>query len=1046
MEQHLFPLREVQAAYWAGRTSGLTLGNVAAYCYCEYTGQGLDSDRLERALQRLIQRHDALRLVIRDDGLQEVLRDTPVFRLIVNNLTALGVKGASRQLRHIRKRLSHQIRPLNQWPLFVAEVTALPSGESRFHFGFDLMMCDAASFRILLGDLARLYVDPDAVLSPILGTFRNYVLGEEELRRGDDYQQSRRYWLKQMDDLPAAPSLPHRVDPDKIASPRFVRVYRDVDRLRWSSIKAYAAHHRVTATAVVLALYGETLARYSGDSRLTLNLPVFNRSPIIPNVDELIGDFTSLVPIVIKIDKAATFVQRARRIQQQLWQALDNRIASDVVWRERSRQFGGTREGLLPYVFTSVLGLQEPAWTRAPEWPVEALPVEMSTQTPQVMCDFIVLESEGRLRWALHYVNELFHQETIDGIVNTFSVRLDALEHGESWEATAAAVLPDEAESFAPCVSREIRPEARLEQLFLESARRYPEHPAVITVNGTMSYRELERRSAALMRQIRRLGPSSGECLIAVVLPKGWEQVAAVLGIMRAGAAYVPVDPRLPASRISMLLRNSGVKVALTRSDVEPWMEWPTDVTRILVDQTEPLPNNDILDCPPLVSDSLAYVTYTSGSTGTPKGVMISHRGAVNTVLEINRLCEVAPTDRVLAVSSLSFDLSVYDMFGMLAAGGAVVMPDAGQELNLKHWLELIRCGTVTIWNSVPALLQLLLDGAAPEWSFSQLRIAMVSGDWVPLTLPHLLRQRAPEARFLAMGGATEASIWSIYKWVAEVEPGWSSIPYGRALPNQSVYVLDAQLESCPVWTPGEIYIGGLGVARGYLNDPERTAASFIVHSASSERLYRTGDFGRYLPDGEVEFLGRRDSQVKILGHRIELGEVESVLLKHPAVRQCAVIPTGEERRLSALIAYVAVSQEVARTTPDGLRLLAAAELPPHMVPREVVVLDQLPLTSNGKVDRRMLAEVARSTRPKPAYVEPRNSAELTVASFWMDVLRIERVGVHDDFFELGGDSLAATRIVSRINAAFGCSKSIRAIFDQPTISGLCSDLQTVPA
>jgi amino acid adenylation domain-containing protein len=303
----------------------------------------------------------------------------------------------------------------------------------------------------------------------------------------------------------------------------------------------------------------------------------------------------------------------------------------------------------------------------------------------------------------------------------------------------------------------------------------------------------------------------------------------------------------------------------------------------------------------------LAYVIYTSGSTGAPKGVMIDHRGAVNTILDINRRFAIGRDDRVLAISSLSFDLSVYDIFGTLAAGGTIVFPDAAAARDPERWLELIRRERVTVWNSVPALMSMLVEvaGGRPECAPRSLRVVLLSGDWIPLALPDQIRRSMPDVDVISLGGATEASIWSIAYRIDEIDPEWKSVPYGRPLANQYFHVLDERLDHRPVWVPGQLFIGGIGLAKGYWRDEESTRTRFFTHPRTGERLYRTGDLGRYLPDGNLEFLGREDFQVKIRGHRIELGEIETVLNQHPAIRESVCTVIGEERGNERLVAYV---------------------------------------------------------------------------------------------------------------------------------------------
>jgi amino acid adenylation domain-containing protein len=439
----------------------------------------------------------------------------------------------------------------------------------------------------------------------------------------------------------------------------------------------------------------------------------------------------------------------------------------------------------------------------------------------------------------------------------------------------------------------------------------------------------------------------------------------------------------------------------------------------------------------------LAYVIFTSGSTGTPKGVMIDHRGAVNTILDVNRTWNVGPDDRVLALSSLSFDLSVWDIFGMLAAGGAIVLPRADAQREPLHWLERIRDEKVTVWNTVPALLRMLVEVLevhardtrdVRDGFESPLRLALLSGDWIPLDLPDRVRALAPRTQLVSLGGATEASIWSIAFPIGRIDPAWKSIPYGRPMANQTFHVLDDRMAPRPDWVPGHLYIGGVGLAKGYWRDPEKTAASFGQHPDTGERLYRTGDLGRALPDGTIELLGREDFQVKIQGYRIELGEIEAALAEHPGVRAAVAAAAGERMGTRRLIAYV-VPAGPWDGLADILREHLRAKLPEYMIPAVFVPLDALPLGPNGKLDRRALPEpeaaLGRGDRQPP-----QAGTEETLAAIWAEVLRrpAGRIGRGDNFFELGGDSLLATQIMARVREVFGLELPLRTFFETLTL------------
>ncbi|MFB9840318.1 amino acid adenylation domain-containing protein, partial [Actinoallomurus acaciae] len=421
-----------------------------------------------------------------------------------------------------------------------------------------------------------------------------------------------------------------------------------------------------------------------------------------------------------------------------------------------------------------------------------------------------------------------------------------------------------------------------------------------------LTYRQLTGRDAEVAGRLRAAELRPAEP-VAIWMDKGWEQVVAVLGTLLAGGAYLPVDTAQPAARRDAILSDAGVRVVLTQSWLAEAGDLPDTVTALAVDD---LPEDAMPAVAPpraVSPDDLAYVIYTSGSTGSPKGVMISHRAALNTVEDIDRRHGIGAGDRVLGVAGLGFDLSVWDLFGTLSAGGVLVLPDADRRGDPSHWADLITDAGVTVWNSVPGQLQMLCDwlSSGPALEASRLRLALLSGDWIPVTLPDEARAILPGLEIVSLGGATEGSIWSIAHPVGEVDVSRPSIPYGRPLTNQSFHVLDHAMRPRPDWVPGELYIGGAGVALGYLGDEARTAERFVTEPGTGARIYRTGDIGRYLPDGSIEFLGREDAQVKIRGYRVELAEIEAAVQSHPSVAAVAVAvddsaPGG--RRLAAFV------------------------------------------------------------------------------------------------------------------------------------------------
>jgi len=796
---------------------------------------------------------------------------------------------------------------------------------------------------------------------------------------------------------------------------------------------------------VLLAAYAEVLKVWSKNPRFTINLTVFNRLPLHPHVNDIVGDFTSVTLLAVENALQGTLEARALRLQQRLWNDIDYRYFGGVeVLRELAKRRGGTPRAEMPVVFTSALTHDTQSNDPNPmSWMGEV--VYSITQTPQVWIDHQVFEEAGALVFNWDAVEELFPVGMLQAMFESYGLLLQRLADDEaSWQET----WPETAEKLVPSIHLEQRaaanttqapvPAGMLHTLFAEQALERCAQPAVVAPDRTLTYEELFFRSNQVGHRLRQLGARPNK-LVAVVMEKGWEQVAAVLGILASGAAYLPIDAELPEERLWYLLEHGQVDILLTQSRIDQRLHWPEGLQRLFVDDEaltgldhHPL---DVVQGP----EDLAYVIYTSGSTGLPKGVMIDHRGAVNTILDINKRFGVGPHDRVLALSALSFDLSVYDIFGTLAAGGTIVMPEQGAVRDPSRWAQLIARQKVTIWDSVPALMELLLEYAAgrPGLLPSFLRLVLLSGDWIPLGLPDQIKAQLGEMQVISLGGATEASIWSILYPIETVDPNWKSIPYGRPMVNQRFHVLNEALAPCPLWVPGQLYIGGVGLAKGYWRDEEKTQTSFITHPRTGERLYRTGDLGRYLPDGNIEFLGREDFQVKIQGYRVELGEIEATLAQHPEVRAVVVKAVGELQGDKRLVAYV-VSEARSAPASGELRHFLQQKLPEYMIPSAFVLLDELPLTPNGKVDREALPDPseARSESLEPSVAKAPN----LMAGIGRLVARILEVGPVDaetNLLNLGATSVHMIRIANLLESELNFRPDIEEFYRIPTLSGL---------
>jgi amino acid adenylation domain-containing protein len=797
---------------------------------------------------------------------------------------------------------------------------------------------------------------------------------------------------------------------------------------------------------MTLGVFATILNNWVKELRFTINLTLFNRLPIHPEVNDIFGDFTSITLLEADFTRERTFEDQVKVLQRQLWDDLDHRLVGGIkVQRDlmQQRGIGGAR---MPVVFTSTLTLDAEMEEKIPmSWLGE--PVYSIGQTPQVWLDHQVFEDAGALTFNWDAVDGLFPPGMLDDMFAAYCSLLQFLAEDPSrWNHPIPPQIPEWQVRQRADMNATTAPVSTvtLPALFLAGLEAYQDRLAVITPSKTLTYAELFTRANRLAWLLREQGAEPNR-LIAIVMDKGWQQIVAAMGILLSGAAYVPIAAGLPDERREGLLAQSQALAIVTTKDTAAALAWQNALPRIVVTDDAIPDGPGPVAVPPQRPEDLAYLIYTSGSTGFPKGVAIDHRGAVNTILDINERFGVGPNDRVLALSALNFDLSVFDIFGLLAVGGALVIPDADAEKDPGHWEALIERHGITLWNSVPALMAMLVEYTAsrPGSVLSRLRLVMLSGDWIPLDLPRKITAHHPGVEMYSLGGATEASIWSIYYPIQEINPAWTSVPYGRPLRNQTLHVLNEHLHPVPVWVSGDLYIGGIGLAKEYWGDAQKTAEKFITHPGTGERLYKTGDIGRYLPDGMIEFLGREDFQVKINGYRIELGEIETALCRHPQIRAAVATVHGKSREAKRLIAYAVAANDDDRPKPEQLKAFLAAKIPEYMIPETWIWLTDIPLSANGKLDRKALPDPEQGQGTQ-VFARPENSLEQELAVLFSGVLEVERVGRLDNFFEMGGNSIMVVRLISLVRETYQVELSLRDFFLKPTIAELAENIDVL--
>lgn len=1013
-----FPLTDVQQAYWLGRQPDFTLGGIAAQCYSEYELPGLDIARMERAWNRLVTRHDMLRCVIDAEGQQRVLPQIADYTFRRYRLEPGPHMTA--QLQQLREEVSRQLLSTSEGRLYDIRVIEYDAGQVRLAVLFDNLMVDGLSMLTLFSELFHYYQQPDADLPrPEIG-FRDYLLWRQ--KQGED-SAAKHYWRQRLDSLPSAPQLPTRIAPSAIATPHFTRLQHRLPTPLWQRLNGRAREAGITPSVLLLTCFAEVLSRWSGQSSLVVNMTLFDRQPSHPDIHHVVGDFTSLILAEYHAQAQGSWFSHAQRLQAQIWRDLDNQQVSAVTVMREMAQQQGSETRAVPVVFTSMLGVAD-AQALAVRWPDFTC-----SQTPQVWLDHQVIDLADGLLLSWDYLTALFPEQMIEQMFSGYCAMLHQLAEAD-WAQPIRRELPPEQQRVRAQVNATsgcLSADTALHQAFFRQAKREPQRQTLWdSRRGFMTAGDLRENALRIAAALRQRGVNPGD-RVALCCARGSEQIASLLGILAAGAVWLPVNPAHPAARQAMLCHKAQARLVI--SDRPLSLDLPVATPETLL-MSPPLSEPVIA-----AGDTLAYILFTSGSTGEPKGVEIEHRSVLNTLDDIGQRYDIGKRDVLLGVAALDFDLAVFDVFAALNVGALLVLTEDEGYRDAESWLALMVEHQVSIWNSVPMLLEMLIDVAQlRSVSLPALRLALLSGDWIATDIAARLRGTAPDAQVIALGGATEASIWSNAWPVAMTPPdGWQSVPYGLPLRNQQFRVVDSLGFDAPDWVAGELLIGGQGVARGYCADEALTQAQFS--GAYPLRWYRTGDRGRYRPDGVLEFLGRRDGQIKLRGHRIELGEIEHCLLRHENVRRAAAFVQGEGMS-ARIVAFV----EMANADTDALILALREQLPGYAVPGAIVALEDWPLTANGKVDRRRL--LAMQPSPQVAKRTFTHPVQQAVAHAWQRAVGGELPQQEDNFFAVGGNSLSGTRLVANLCKHFGITLTLREFFADASFLGLCASVE----
>lgn len=999
----------------------------------------LDAAALEKALNAIIARHDALRTTFRktDEGPVQVVLDAFRFHLPVTDLSGLAERDREETVRRESEAMVKEPFDLSRLPLIRVRLLRLADGVHVLLLVQHHIVSDGWSLGVFVRELRHLYeactAGGPAHLPELPIQYPDFALWERERLSGDALSSQLDYWKTLLSDAPQTISLPFdRPRPGRQTFRGASRVFR-MDAGATAALNRLSRRNDATLFMTLFAAFAVLLYRYSGQADFLAGTPVANRR--LPETEPLIGFFLNTLVLRTDLTAVSPFTALLKQVKESVLDAFSN---ADVPFEKLVDTLQPERR-LDRHPLFQVMFVLQNAPLEAPTLPdLDIRPMEQERFTSQLDLTLSMMELNGELHGTFEYSTDLFGEETIRRMAANFIALAAAIaDDPDRSPADLPVVCEPERRRILDEFNATAAPYPRqhtIAQRFEAQVRKTPDRTAVIFGDRSLTYGELNRAANRIAHGLRAAVSPGPDDRVGVMMNRSEGLIVALLGVLKAGGAYLPIDPAYPSERIGYLAADSRCRTLITESallDRLPDLGGDTDV-RIYEGIDHPA-----TDDPPPVNgaENLAYVIYTSGSTGRPKGVMLEHHGFINMAQDMIRKLGIDETDRVLQFASASFDGSMFEIFTALFAGAAVVCLPGDTARDPEALIESIRRQGVTVAALPPAYLKVI--------GFERLRCLNTLITAGEQAFSDGGRFVGGDRRYWNLYGPTEASVTATAYEIGAGHPSSETVPIGTPVANLRILLLDPEGEGLqPVGAPGEICIQGEGLARGYLHRPELTAEKFILSPLyGEERIYRTGDLGRWRPDGQVAFLGRRDDQVKIRGFRIEPAEIERALERLPGVREAAVIPVETPGAGQALAAYVAATEAV---DADRLRHRLKAVLPDHMIPALFVRMDRLPLTPNRKIDKKALPDPESSAMASaPDYSPPQTPAEAAVAEAMGALLGRERVGRRDHYFDLGGDSIRAVQVVSHLGR-LGWKATVKDLFEHPTPEGLAPRL--VPA
>ncbi|MEW9701480.1 amino acid adenylation domain-containing protein [Paenibacillus sp. SI8] len=997
----------------------------------------LDIAALEKSLHEIIRRHEVLRTSFQmiNGQLLQIVHEELAPELAVIDLEHMHRDEAEEEISRQAAAGARHLFDLSHGSLVWYRLLKLAKDEHVLLFNVHHIIFDGWSMGVFFQEMDVLYEaflhGESSPLPELPIQFGDFARWQKETLQDERLDKLLAYWNDRLSGVPTVLDLP--TDRPRKAIQSFngaICTFTWPDSLL-EQVEAFSQRKGVTLFITLISVFKTLLHRYTEQEDIVVGTPVAGRTLI--EIEPLIGHLLNTLALHVNLSGELSFQELLIQVREAMLGAMAHQeLPFERLVEELQLERDLSRHPLFQVMFV----LQNAPLTLN----LSGLDVrleELSSGKAKFDLNVQFAETSDGLFSSWEYNTDLFDEDTIVRMAEHFRNLLECVIAQPGMKLAKLPLMTEQEkklllEDWAQGPSVEI-PETTIHELIEAQAVKTPDHIAVIFEEEKLTYRELNERANQLAWYLRRQGVGANYP-VGVFMERSLEMMVALLGIIKSGGAYVPIDPNYPAKRIDDMLEDSGVSIVLTQEHLQ--LRLPQKISSLHLDGdwqlwlTGETANPELLAAP----EDMMYIIYTSGSTGKPKGVMNTHRGVCNRLHWMQSAYELTEEDRVMQKTPFSFDVSVWEFFWPLMSGACLVIARPEGHKDTSYLARLIQEQRITTMHFVPSMLRIFLENPESANCRTLTRV-ICSGEALPHDIMTTALHRL-NANLYNLYGPTEAAI-DVSAWICRPEKDEISVPIGKPIANTELYVLDANMEPVPVGIPGELYIGGVQVAKGYWNKPELTAKSFVPHPFRSDpeaRLYKTGDLVRYRRDGNLAYLKRKDHQIKLRGFRIELGEVEHALLQHPSISQAVATLHEHIAEDKRLVAYIVMQQE-SSPTMESLRLYMQACLPDYMVPSVFVCVDQIPLTPNGKVDRNAL--------PKPefsnqfTYVAPQTPIEKVLAEVWSQVLGIDKVGVHDHFFEIGGHSLLASQITARIGEHLQVELPLMQFFKAPTITGI---------